>query len=340
MKQEICHRSRGMVFIVAVLMAFSVGVPQVLAAAEDITGEWELATSFNDMQMMSTLTLAKQADGTLTGKWGSADLKDVKFDAGKLTFSRTMSMMGQDTTMKFTGTIKDGKLTGTQSSDQGDTQVTGAKRKPKSPVLGQYQLKYQVGGQDVTAKLILSQNAKGAVDANWISDMAKSVCSNVKVEGDKLTLARKTDFNGNAFESTFEATVKGDKLTGTMKSQMGDAAVTGERIGMALIGKWEITRTTQQGTRTSQLTIDSDLTGRMEAFGGNEIPIKDLKIDGNQMTFKTEMNFGGQNRVTEYKVTVDGKTLKGQSVSPGRDPSELTGKKVEPTPPAAPAATK
>ncbi len=336
MRQEMGRTSRGMFLMVAVLVTLGIGVTQVWAAAEDITGEWELTTSFNDMQMMATLTLAKKSDGTLTGKWGSADLKDVKFDAGKLTFARTVSMGGQDATMNFTGTIKDGKLTGTLSSDMGDSQVTGAKRKPKPPVLGQYQLKYQVGGQDVTAKLIVSQNAKGAVDANWISDVAKSVCSNVKIEGDKLTLARKMDFNGNAFESTFEGTVKGDKLTGTMKSQMGEVAVTGERIGTAVIGKWEITRTTQMGTRTNLLTIDTDLTGRMESFGG-EVPIKDLKVDGNQLTFKTEMTRGDQTFATQYKITLDGKTLKGQSVS-DRGTNELTGKKVEPTP--APAATK
>ena len=115
---------------------------------------------------------------------------------------------------------------------------------------------------------------------------------------------------------------------------MGEVAVTGQRIGTALIGKWEITRTTDQGTRTSLLVIDTDLTGRYESFGG-EIPIKDLKLEGDQVSFKTEMGFGDQTFVTEFKAKLDGKTLKGQSVSE-RGTNELTGKKVEPTPPTTP----
>jgi hypothetical protein len=328
MKQEMGCTSRGLLLMIAVLMALGIGVTQVLAAAEDITGPWALTMDFNGNPMTSTLTLAKKADGTLTGKWGSSELKDLKLDAGKLSFTRTMSMMGQDMTMKFAGTLKDGKLTGTMTTDQGDNPVTGTKMQPKSPVLGQWELKYQVGGQDVAAKLILSQNAKGAVDANWISDMAKSVVSNVKVEGDKVTLSRKTAMQDNTFESTFEGTVKDGKLTGTMKSQMGDAPVTGTRIGTALIGDWEITQTTDQGTRTSALTIDPDLSGRMESFMG-ESPLKDLKIEGNQVTFKTERVRQDQTRVTQYKFTLDGKTLKGQSTS-DRGTNELTGKKVEP----------
>jgi hypothetical protein len=39
-----------------------------------------IASEFNGRQMLSTLTIAKSADGTLTGKWGSTDLSNVKFD--------------------------------------------------------------------------------------------------------------------------------------------------------------------------------------------------------------------------------------------------------------------
>jgi hypothetical protein len=336
MNREICRRSKGRHLMVAALIALTIGIPQVFAAAaaEDVTGEWELTMDFNGRPMMATLSITKTPDGKLAGQWGSSNLADVKFEGGKLTFVRKMQMRDQEFTMNFTGTLKDGKLTGTLSSDQGENAVTGVRKKAKSPVLGQWDLKYQIGGQDVTAKLIVSQKPDGAVDANWISDMAKSVVSNAKITGDKLTLSRKTTLNDNAFESTFEATVKGDTLTGTVKSQMGDAPVTGTRIGAALIGKWEITRTSDQGTRTNMLMIDTDLTGRYESFGG-EIPIKDLKIDGNKVTFKTEMSFNDQTFVTEYKLTLDGKTLKGQSVS-DRGTNELTGKKIEATP--APAA--
>ncbi len=333
MQQQICRKTDAKYLVGTILICLSMAIPQAFAASEDISGDWDLTMDFNGTQMLATLTITGKPDGTLTGKWGSSDLSNFKLDGGKLTFTRTMNMGGQDSTMKFAGTLKDGKLTGTLSSDRGESPVAGAKRRSKAPALGQWDIKYDFGGQELMAKLVISQNAKGAVDANWISEVAKIVVSNVKIEGDKITFSRKTMLDGNGFDSTFNGTVKDDKLTGTIKSEMGDMAVTGQRLGTVLIGKWEITRTTQQGPRTSLLMIDTDLTGRMESLGG-EIPIKDLKIDGSQVTFKTELNLGGQSYATEYKMKLDGKTLKGQSVS-DRGTNDLAGKKVEPTPAAA-----
>ncbi|MBP8303341.1 MAG: hypothetical protein KBE04_04350 [Phycisphaerae bacterium] len=314
----------------AVLIALWIAVPQVSAAAEEIAGDWDLTMDFGGQPTLATLSMAKKPDGSLAGKWGSSDLSNVKFDGQKLTFARVIRFGDQEFTMNFSGTVKDGKLTGNLSGEQGDTAVTGARRRPKPPVVGQWDLKYSIGGQDVTCKLVVSQRPDGTAEAQWTSDLAKSEVSNVKIVDGKLSLSRKTTFNDNAMESTFEATAKDNALTGMIKGQAGEMAVTGRRIGAALIGKWEITRTTEQGTRTNLLVIDPDLSGRYESFGG-EVPIKDLKIEGDQVTFKTEMRFQDQTFVTDYKAKLDGKTLKGQSTSE-RGTNELAGKKLDPTP--------
>jgi hypothetical protein len=335
MNQSLSRRSRERVLIGAILVALSLGIPQVFAAAEEITGDWELTMDFNGRQTFASLSIAKKPDGTFTGKWGSTDLKDLKFDGQKLTFVRTIQRGDQEFTMDFSGSFKDGKITGNLSSDRGEFQATGARKKPKSPVLGQWDIKFNVMDRDITPRLIISQKPDGVVEAKWTSGFGESVVSNVKIQEGKLTLSRKTTANDNTFESTFEGTVKDNALIGTIKSDMGEVAVAGQRIGSALIGRWEITRTSDQGPRTNLLTIDTDLTGRYESFGG-EILIKDLKLDGDQVSFKTEMGFGDQTFVTEFKAKLDGKTLKGQSVS-DRGTNELTGKKVESTPPPAPA---
>ena len=97
----------------------------------------------------------------------------MKFDGQKLTFVRTMRFGDQEFSMNFAGTLKDGKLTGNLSSDQGDIPVTGARKKPKSPVLGQWDLKYQIGDRDVTAKLIVSQKPDGTLEAKWTSEIGR-----------------------------------------------------------------------------------------------------------------------------------------------------------------------
>ena len=133
--------------------------------------------------------------------------------------------------MNYAGTLKDGKLTGTFSSDRGEFAVNGARKKPESPAVGQWDLSYRFGDQDVTAKLVVSQKADGALDAKWTSAIRRERDLQRQVSGRKLSFTRKIKFNDNDFESTFEGTVKGDKLTGASKSERGEVAVTGQRVG-------------------------------------------------------------------------------------------------------------
>lgn len=331
MRQETRHNRTQ--WIGSILIALVVAVPQVWSA-EDISGEWELASEFNGRQMFSTLTIAKGADGALAGKWGSTDLSNVKFEGDKLTFVRTMKFGDQEITMNFAGTLKDGKLAGMVSSDRGEYAANGTRRKPEPAAVGQWDLSYRIQDRDVTAKLVVSQKPDGALDAKWISQMGESTISNVKFQDGKLSFTRKAKINDNEFEMTFEGTVQGDKLTGMSKSDQFEVAVTGQRFGSALIGKWELTTTTDQGTRTSGLIVRGDLSGRYESFGG-EIPVKDLKLEGNQVSFKVMMGFGDQAQEREFKGTLDGKTLKGQMTAQN-GPREITGKKLEAAP--APAA--
>jgi hypothetical protein len=159
------------------------------------------------------------------------------------------------------------------------------------------------------------------------ADYGEHTISNVKFEDGKLTYTRKSKINDFEFESTFEGTIKGHKLAGAFKSQRGEIPATGERVGAPLIGKWELTTTSERGTRTSMLTIFGDMTGRYESFGG-EIPIKDLKLQGDQVTFVIEMGFGDQTFKMDFKGKLDGTTLNGERTT-SRGTSEFTGKKVK-----------
>jgi hypothetical protein len=312
----------------SILIALALAAGQAWAA-EDISGEWEMTSEFNGRQMVSTLTFAQAAGGTLTGTWGSSDLSNVKLDGDKLTFVRTIKFGDREFSMNFAGTVKDGKIAGQVSNDQGEFPLTGTRRKPESPAVGQWDLSYSFGDRDMTAKLVVSQKADGTLDAKWISQFGESTISNVKFAAGKLSFARTIKFNDNEFETTFEGTVAGDKLTGASKSERGEIPVTGKRFGGALIGKWALTSTSERGTRTNLLTVRGDLTGRYEMFG--EIPIQDLKLEGNQVSFKVVSNFQDQTRESTFKGTIAGKTLKGQMTTQNGT-REVTGKKLEAAP--------
>ncbi|MBN1507457.1 MAG: hypothetical protein JW955_11455 [Sedimentisphaerales bacterium] len=320
-------------FVVALLLLAGWASP---LWAQDVLGDWNMTMDFNGNQAFATLMVTKNPDGTLSGKWGASDLSNVKFEGDKFTFTRTMRFGDNESTSNFAGTVKAGKLVGQWSSDRGEFEANGVKAKPTSPAAGMWDLQYTVGDRDVTAKLTISQKPDGTLDAKYTSQMGESVVSNVKIQDGKLTFDRVVRFNDQEFKLTFAGAVQGDKLTGAFTSDMGEVPVTGTRLGGALIGKWILTAVSERGTRNLLMTINPDLSGRYEFFF-SEIPIKDLKLEGNQVTFIVESSFGDRTFRSDFKGALQDGTLKGQMTSE-RGTSEITGKKLLPAPGAAAAA--
>jgi hypothetical protein len=174
---------------------------------------------------------------------------------------------------------------------------------------------------------VISEGA-GGLDGKWTSSFSESVVSNVKLQGDKLTFARKVKLQDAELETTYEGVVAGDKITGTIKSDRGEIPANAERLGAAVIGKWDLTTTSQErGPRPGSLVVFPDLSGRYETFGG-EIPVKEIKLDGNNIAFSVETGFGDQTFTVDFKAKIDGKSLTGEVVS-SRGTRAVTGKKVE-----------
>ena len=327
MNQVARHNSPGTRLLLMAALTLALGAPAVYAA-EDITGDWDMTMTFNENKAVATLTITKNPDGTLSGRWGGSELSGVKFDGQKLTFTRTLKFQDSDFTSTYAGTVKEGKLTGQWSSDRGEYEASGVKMKPPSPAAGVWDLSYKIGDRDMTAKLAVSPKPDGSLAAKWTTQRGESTISNVQFRDGKLTFDRVSSFNGNEFKSTFEGTVQGDKLTGTTKSDRGEMPVAGTRAGGALIGKWILTSVSDRGTRNSLMTINPDLTGRYEFFFG-EIPVKDLKLEGNQVTFTIESTRGDQTFKSDFKGKLEGNVLQGQMTSE-RGTTEITGKKLPP----------
>jgi len=319
------HTNAGKCLVAGILFTLMTGVPQVLAA-EDITGEWEVTMEFGGRPMYATLTISKNADGTLAGKWGSDNLSNVKFDGQKLTFVRTVRFGDNEFSLNYAGTLANGKITGTLSGDQGDFPANAARKRPLSPAVGVWDLKYTVGDRDMTAKLTVSQKPDGTLDAKWVSQRGDSVVSNVKFQDGKLTFDRTAKFNDQEVKMTFAGTTQGDRLTGLTKSEMGEIPVNGTRMGAEIIGQWELTSVSDMGTWTIHMTIYPDLSGRYEFFGG-EIPMKNIRFENGQLQFALEVGPPDQTFQLDFKGKVEGQTLKGQMTSE-RGTSEITGKKL------------
>lgn len=322
---RILQKTIGKTFILLCLMLFA--QTSLVWAAEDITGQWEMTMDFGGRDSFATVSISKQTNGSLAGKWGSDDLSDVKFQDGKLTFVRTIQFGDQEFTMDYAGTLKDGKITGTMSSDQGEFAVNGARFKPKLAALGTWDISFNIGDRDITGQLAVSEKSGGELDGKWISERGNTAISNVKFQDGKLTFNRKSTFGDNTWESDFEGTIAGHNLTGVFKSQRGEMPAKGTRAGTALIGMWELTTVSEFGTNKSMMRVNGDMTGRYEIFG-SDIPMKNLKLEGDQLTFALEMGWGDQTVMLDFKGKLDGKKLTGQ-IAWDSGTGEVTGKKIE-----------
>jgi hypothetical protein len=298
-----------------------------LRAEDSITGEWELKMERNGRETFATLDIQKSAGGAYTAKWGGTELSDVKLDGQKLTFARVLKFGNNEFKLNYEGFLRDGAINGSLSSDRGTYTANATRRKPRSPILGRWEFKYTVADRDIVATLAVSEAAGGGIEGKWTSNFGEHVITAIKFQDGKLSLSRKSKLGDRDLETTYEGALKGNELSGAIKSELGEISANGRRLGADLIGRWELTSQSDQGPRTNLLTVFGDLTGRYEVFG-SETPFKDLKLDGNQFSCAVELQFGDQPFKLDLKGKVDGKSLKGEVESP-RGTREFTGKRIE-----------
>ena len=193
-------------------------------------------------------------------------------------------------------------------------------------VTGDWDFKMTFGEREVTAKLSISRNADGTYQGTWTTARGQSKLSDVKYDQGKLTFTRKTTFGDQEFKSTFEGTITDDTLKGLIKSERGETTANGKRSGPDIAGKWELTTTSDRGTRTTMLTIKQDMTGTYQSRN-QDVAIKDLKLEGDKLSFKVERGSGEQTFMMEFKGQVEGQTLTGEFITQ-RGSSKVAGKKV------------
>jgi hypothetical protein len=289
-------------------------------------GDWPVKFQFGERQMNAIISFSRDNEGNLTAQWisfwGVIDLKDVKFEENKLSFVQTVRFGDNEFTSNFTGTIEEGKLTGSLSSDRGESKVEG-QRGPRIPrAVGNWEMKFKIGEREVTTTLVVKSDKERQLTGEWQSQWGEHVVSDVAYERGNLAFKRKSKFQEREFESTFEGTIRGNTLTGTLKSEMGEIPVEGSRINGALIGTWNLEVTSERGTRKHRLRINPDMSG---LYG--TIPIKKINFEDGRVDFLTVMEFGDQT----FEMTFDGKLAESKltgEMTTSRGTQKITGTKV------------
>jgi hypothetical protein len=89
--------------------------------------------------------------------------------------------------------------------------------------------------------------------------------------------------------------------------------MVGMVFGADIDGKWTGSLSTPNGDFPMTYTFKAEgstLTGSTSGMDGSPIPIKDGKIDGNNISFSVSLDFGGQATKIDYKGVLSGDQLK------------------------------
>jgi hypothetical protein len=286
-------------------------------------GDWQITMKFGERPMESILSFSRNQEGQYAGQWisfwGMNELKDVKFEENKLSFTQVVQFQDQEMTSKFTGTIEQGELSGLLVSDRGETEIKG-KRAPRIPRgVGSWEMKIKAGEREYTGTLTITADKEGNLSGTWKSSSGESKVSDLKYEDRKLTFKRVIQRENNQTEMAFEGTIGNNSLEGVFKSDRGESAVTGTLVGASLIGTWNLDIESERGARKQRLRVNAD----MSALYGSTL-IKKINLDGDKVSFKYVMQFGDQEYETNFEGKIAESKLTGE-LKTSRGTSKVTG---------------
>ena len=300
-----------------------------LRRGRGVYGDWDVKMDFDGREIKSILSFSRDREGKQTGQWisfwGMNELKDIKFEDGKLSFVQTyQGRDGQSRTSKFAGTIADGKLSGMVSSDRGDGErKLEGKRSRRTPrAAGSWEMKYKVGERDITTTLVVTADKEGKLGAEWQSEWGEHEITDVEYGRGKLTFKRKSKMRDREWESTFEGDVRRDTLNGVIKSERGELAAEGKRIGGSVIGKWNLEIESERGNRKQRLQVNPDMSG---LYG--TIVIDKVNLEGDKVSFKMVLEFGENKYEMSFEGKIEESKLAGE-LTTSRGTRKITGTKV------------
>jgi len=292
-------------------------------------GDWQIKMKFGDREFESILAFSRnqEQEGQYTGHWisfwGMNELKDVKFEDNKLSFTQVTNYGGEERTSKFTGAIEQGEISGLLVGNERETEIKG-KRAPRTPRgVGSWEMTIKAGEREYTGILTITADKEGNLSGTWKSSRGESKVSDVKYEDRKLTFKRVTEREGNRRERAFEGTLDYTSLEGVFKSDSGESAATGTRVGASLIGTWNLDIESERGARKQRLRVNSD----MSALYGPTL-IKKINLDGDKVSFKYVMKFGDREFETSFEGKIADSKFTGE-VKTSRGTSKVTGTRRE-----------
>lgn len=321
-------------WLTALLMAPTLAAAQAEKPV-DVTGHWERTVEIPSGNITSTMKLEKKGD-TLSGVSVRRDgtetkLNDLRLVGKTISFTQDVSFNGMDLHLVYTGTVDGDTMKGTFAV-AGATMNWSAKRVTPAAAgaisaAGTWKLTVETPNGTRERTVVLKQDGDKLTGTATGPNDQQTALEGVSLKGKELRFTLSFDRNGQTVKRTYVATLNGDTLTGTIEGGNQTRSFTGKReaapavAATATAGVWKLTVQAPDQTYHPTVTLVQEgekWSGKFAVEGGGEQPLKELTVKGNQVDFKVDLQFNGNDVHLAFSGTVDGDKLKGTMEANGQ----------------------
>ncbi len=350
------HLARGTALVA---LALSMGFLAAVARADDAAkalGDWTLKVSTDDGQSLTSVLKLAQDAGKLKGTFVGMDGTEVKAEditvkGDDLSFKVTLDFQGTELVAKFALKQDVGKLKGSVDYDlggqTGTLDCTGEKAAAGGGKIGEgtWNIEIQTDdGQTLKAAVKLKTEGDKLVGTFTGVDGTEAKVDEASVKDGELAFKVTLDFQGTELIAKFKLKDADGGAKGTVDYDLGGQTGTLDVIakrpaaagGSSLAGKWDAEVQTDDGQSlksTVKLETEGDkVSGVMTTPDGKEVKLEDVKLAGDEISFKINVDFEGTALVAKFKGKIDGPTIKGQveyDLSGQTGTLDFTAKKAE-----------
>jgi hypothetical protein len=308
----------------------------------DPTGLWKWKTaSGRDGAERSSWVKLKYAKGELTGTYrterGEMAITEPVLEGKTISFKIERGFGDRVFATEYKGTLDNKMIKGSIQSRRGDeerkTEWSASREIPTADPVGTWTwtTRWRRDGEGFESKLTIKKEGD-ALSGSHTGRDGETPIEKVKLEGNILSFEFTTENDRGSFTSSFSGEIDGDTFEPVIATKFGERemkrSITATRVLPAAepVGTWKWTNRRRRNGEESESILalkksdDGQLSGTLTR-GDSESPIKEVKLEGNVISFTTERSWRDNSVTIRYQGTIRGDEIKGTTRMGGPDNS-------------------
>lgn len=320
MSQSISMRTVGAIASICALI-LCLGAGKASAEDGEITGDWVMTVETPDGSGSDGEFTLTNTDGAYSAVWltelGEGAFPEVTVEGDAISFSAELDFGGVMVPISFAGTISADAISGIvnlefdgQPLEMPTVGKRGGVEELAAPDLpGEWEIEAELPDGSTSISTLVVTEDGGVLSAVMETELGAAAIEGINVDGNSIGYTAELDMGGVMVPLSVEGTASGDSIEGVVKlnfdGQDMELPFRGSKLGASgggltgevnLPGSWDMEAELPDGsTSASGMTVTEEagvITATMVTEIG-EASISGITIDGNSISFETEIDMGG-----------------------------------------------